>query len=289
MLQVRCWRGDAQRMVDRLEVINLDDGCLEVEVSGGGEPVIVIQTALTSDELRAVSQHIARSGGFRVLHYHRRGYAGSSPGHGRASIAADASDAGALIRAMDAEPAHVIGVSYSAAVALSLACSSPELVHTLSVVELPPAGTPGAEDFQEANLALLRSYETRGAKAALNEFMTMLVGPDWRDVSERDLPGSVEAMERDAASFFARDIPALVSWRFGAEEAARVRCPLLYVGGDRSGPWFMQMRQRLVSLLPHADQATVEGAGHLAASTHPYEVAQLLVQHFRRHPRHGCA
>lgn len=40
-------------------------------------------------------------------------------------------------------------------------------------------------------------------------------------------------------------------------------------------------------MLPHADQATVEGAGHLAASTHPHEVPQLLVQHLRRHPRQG--
>jgi pimeloyl-ACP methyl ester carboxylesterase len=58
-------------------------------------------------------------------------------------------------------------------------------------------------------------------------------------VSERDLPGSVEAMKRD--------------------------------------------------LFPHADQATVEGADHQVAATHPDDVAQLLVEQFCRHPRRGLA
>ncbi len=271
-------------MEDRLELTVVGDGHLEVEVSGRGEPVVVIQTALTSDELRPVSQHIARSGGYRVLHYHRRGYAGSSPAHDRASAAGDVADACALIRAMDAIPAHVVGVSYSATVALSLVCSDPELVHTLTVVEPPPTGTVGAAEFQQLNMALLRRYEARGAQVALEEFMTALVGADWREVSERDLPGSVEAMERDAATFFTCDIPALLSWRFGATEAARIRCPVLYVGGDQTGPWFTQMRARLLALLPHADEAMVEGAGHLVATTHPSELAQLMLQHFRRHP-----
>ena len=200
-------------------------------------------------------------------------------------MAADAADAGALIRAMDARPAHLVGVSYSAAVALSLACSAPELVQTLSVVEPPPVDTPGAVEFQQANRALLKNYEVLGAEVALDQFMTMLVGGDWREVSERDLPGSVETMERDAPTFFGSDIPALLSWRFSATEAARIRCPTLFVGGSQSGSWFADMRAQVLRLLPNAVAATVEGAGHLVASTHPAELASLLVEHFRRHPR----
>jgi pimeloyl-ACP methyl ester carboxylesterase len=275
---------DHRLMVDRLELVDIGHGRLEVEITGRGEPVVVIQTALTCDELRPVSQHLTRSGGYRVLHYHRRGYAGSGELHVAPSLSADAADAAALIDVLGAGPAHVVGVSYSAAVALVLASSSPELVHTLSVVEPPPAGTPGAEEFRHANAGLLSSYEERGAQAALEEFMTMLVGADWRGTSERDAPGSVEAMERDAPSFFTGDVPALRSWRLSAEEAARIRCPTLYVGGSDSAPWFTEMRTRLLSLLPHADEATVEGAGHLLASTHPEQLAGLLVDHFRRRP-----
>lgn len=114
--------------------------------------------------------------------------------------------------------------------------------------------------------------------------MTMLAGPDWRRVSERDLPGSVAAMERDAVTFFESDVPALLSWDFGAEDAATIRCPVLCVGGSDSGPWFAEARARTLRLLPQAEDSTVEGAGHLLASTHPQDVARLLVDFLRRHP-----
>ncbi len=272
-------------MVDRLELVEVDDVYLEVEVTGGGEPVVVIQTALTVDELRPVSQQIAGSGDYQVFHYHRRGYAGSGPARRQGSVAADAADAGALIRALDVSPAHLVGVSYSAAVALSLASSAPELVATLTVVEPPPVGTPSAAEFRLANRDLLKHHESLDQVAALNHFMTTLVGEEWRAISDRDLPGSVETMERDAPTFFGSDIPALLSWGFDAPEAARIRCPVLYIGGSQSGSWFTDMRAKVLRLLPHADEATVEGAGHLVASTHPSELAALLLEHLRRHPR----
>ncbi len=185
---------------------------------GSGEPVVVVQTALAADELLPLSERLAGSGDYQVFHYHRRGYAGSIPAVGQRSIAADAVDAAALIRAMDVAPAHVVGVSYSAAVGLALASSAPRLARTLAVVEPPPVGTPGAAEFQNANAQLVKTYDALGPQVALDQFMTMLVGGNWRDESERDQPGSVEAMARDAATFFGSDIPALLSWRFGATE-----------------------------------------------------------------------
>lgn len=271
-------------MEDRLTV-DLGDGHLEVEVSGHGEPVVVIQTALDSDELRPLSEYLARDNGFRVLHYHRRGYAGSSPTRGRASVAADAADTAALVRALGAAPIHVVGASYSGAVALHFAHSHPEMVHTLSVLEPPPSGTALDAEFQHVNHALLRRCETAGAQAALDEFMTRLVGSDWRETSAREQPGSVEALERGAATFFGWDVPALLTWRLGAEETARITCPVMYVGGDQSGRWFTEMRERVVQLLPHADEAAIPGAGHLLTTTHTSQAAEVLLAHLRRHPR----
>ena len=77
--------------------------------------------------------------------------------------------------------------------------------------------------------------------AALDRFMTTLVGTEWRAVSERNLPGSVETMERDAPSFFGSDIPALLSWCFDASEAARIQCPVLYVR-RRQSEWLLVHR-----------------------------------------------
>ena len=275
--------------MDLPKLFTVGDIDLEVEVMGDGEPVVVVQTALTADELRPLAERMALSGGYQVIHYHRRGYAGSGPLLRSASVAAEAADCRALMAALNVVPAHVVGVSYSAAIALTLASSAPETVRTLTVMEPPPVRVPSASQFLAANARLLETFRANGPTVALDEFLTLLVGPDWRRESERDLPGSVEAMERDAVTFFESDMPAMLSWDFGAEEAAAIRCPVLYVGGSDSGPWFAEVRARILQLLPHAEDTTVQGAGHLLASTHPSDAATLLMDFLRRHSPAGPA
>lgn len=268
-----------------MEVIRFGDVGLEVEGIGNGETLVVIQTALNADELRSFAEQTARHGGYRVIHYHRRGYAGSAPVLWPGSMAAEVADCRALLHALKVGRAHVVGVSYSAAIALSLASAAPEAVRTLTVMEPPPIGVPSAPEFLAVSARLSETFHAKGPLVALEEFLTMLVGPDWRRESERDLPGSVAAMERDAVTFFESDLPALLSWEFGSEDAARITCPVLYVGGSNSGPWFAEVRGRMLQLLPHAQDTTVQGAGHLLALTHPFATAELVVDFLRRHSR----
>jgi pimeloyl-ACP methyl ester carboxylesterase len=275
--------------VDQLKSIRVGDASFETEVMGDGEPVVLIQTALTADELQPLAKRVARSGGYRVIHYHRRGYAGSGPLLRPVSVTTDVADCRALLEALEVGPAHVVGGSYSAAIALTLASTAPDSVRTLTVMEPPPLGVPCAPQFLAATTRLSEIFSAQGSAVALDEFLTMLAGPDWRPESERDLPGSVAAMERDAQTFFESDLPALLSWEFDSEDAARVTCPVLYVGGSNSGPWFEEVRARILQLLPQAENSTVHGAGHLLALTHPLETAQLVVDFLRRHPRFGVA
>ena len=264
-------------------VVPVQDGRLEVQILGSGAPVVIVQTALTADELRPLAERIASRGGYRVLHYHRRGYAGSGPALPGASVTDDAADCRAVMEALDVVPAHVLGASYSAAIALALASSSAECVQTLTLLEPPPVHVPSAAQFRATSARLLEAFHRDGPGAALEAFMTMLVGSGWRGECERDLPGSVVAMERDATTFFASDLPALLDWDFGADDAARIRCPVLYVGGSESGPWFAEVRTQLRQWLPRVEDTTVIGAGHLLACTHPSNVATLVVDFLRRH------
>ena len=117
-------------------------------------------------------------------------------------------------------------------------------------------------------------------EAALDEFMTMLVGPDWRDAPEEVIGGRVVDMERDAHAFFASDLPALLAWNPDDAELRRIRAEVLWVGGDQSPPMFGEMRDRLRRLVPHYSELTVRGAGHQLASTHPAVLASALAAHF---------
>lgn len=265
-----------------MRLVDVGDAELEVDDRHTGEPVLFIQTALTADELVPIADHTA-AGGYRSICYHRRGYAGSSAATGDGSIRRDAADCLAVIDALRLDRAHVVGFSYSAAVALQLAADSPR-VHTLVLLEPPPVHTASAAEFRAANKQLTDVRRTRGGPAALNEFLTRVIGADWRNDIERALPGAAAQMQRDVGTFFDVDLPALLAWRFTGTDAQRVRCPVLYVGGTASGPWFGEVRELILRWLPRAEEVLVDGADHSLTVTHSAEVARALVGFLRRHP-----
>jgi pimeloyl-ACP methyl ester carboxylesterase len=264
--------------------ITVSDAVLEVELRGSGEPVVLIQTALTADEFKPLADQSPLQAGYRSILYHRRGYAGSSPVAGPGSIARDALDCQGLLAALGVERAHVVGVSYSAAVALQLAATAPAQVHTLTLIEPPPVHTASRDRFIAANEQLREDYRQHGSAAALDRFLTLVIGPDWRRDLDRHLPGGVAQSHRDADTFFATDLPALLDWRFEAADAQRIRQPVLYIGGSHSGPWFAEVRRLILTWLPQTEDVQIAGADHSLAITHPRPVAAAMESFLRRHP-----
>jgi pimeloyl-ACP methyl ester carboxylesterase len=254
---------------------------LEVLDAGSGEPVVFIQTALTADELFPVADRLRDR--FRTIVYRRRGYGESTPAAGPGSIALDAADCCTLLEVLRTPQAHVVGFSYSGAVAMQLAADAPDRVHSLTLVEPPPVHVPSAPEFRAANEQLFAARRARGLDAALEEFLTQVIGPHWHADMERLLPGSVEQMRRDSRTFFDVDMPALLTWRFSAEDANRIKCPVLHVGGTDSGPWFAEVRRLILDWFPDAEDVVVDGADHSLAITHTAQVAAALNSFMRRH------
>lgn len=262
--------------------VGIDGAELETVVFGSGDPVILVPTALTADELLPVAERLGDR--FRVVHYHRRGYSGSSPAAPPGSVARDAADCARLLAALAVESAHVVGASYSAAVALQLAVDHPGLVHTLTLVEPPPAHGPGDAAFRSACADLLRDRRARGAEAAAAQFLASTAGPTWREELDRSLPDGSAQVLRDSATFFDVDIPALLDWPFDVSAATRVRCPVLHVAGSDHGPLFAGVDELIRAWLPHADQATIASAGHDVALTHPDALLAVALPFLTRHP-----
>lgn len=250
---------------------------------GWGEPVIFIQTALTADELKPVASQPVLDG-YRKILYYRRGYVGSTPVEGPGSISRDAADCAALLAELDIDRAHVVGLSYSAAVGLQLAADAPTRTRTLTLLEPPPVNTPSEAEFRAAIDQLIETRQEQGLTAALEEFLTLVIGSDWRQVAENQLPGSSGQMQRDIVTFFDTDLPALLDWDFGPGDSRQITCPVLHIGGTESGRWFAEVRELILEWFPHAQDVTVDGADHSLALTHPVEIAEALAAFLRRHP-----
>ena len=262
---------------------------VQVEEVGDGTPVVVVQTALSADELRPLTSMLASAGGMHVCHVDRPGYGGTAPARTPGSVSADARLVGEVVERLGLSGVHLVGASYSAAVVLTLASHRPDLVSSLPAVEPPPYGTGGAADFRAANAGLLEIYAGAGPGPALDRVMRLIDGPDWRASAERLLPGSVAAMERDAVAFFEHDVPALLGWRFDDEAASRVECLVLLVGGGGSSDWFAGMLTRLERVLVTTSRVVVPGAGHSVALTHAADVAAAVRDHVRAVSSHPMA
>jgi pimeloyl-ACP methyl ester carboxylesterase len=265
-----------------MSMITVGAARLEVLDEGSGEPVVFIQTALTADELAPLADRLRDR--FRTIVYHRRGYGDSTRTAGPGSISRDAADCRALLDALRVPRAHIVGLSYSGAVAIQLAADAAENVHSLTLVEPPPVHVASAPEFRAANERLVAARDAHGPEVALEEFLTLVIGPHWRTDMERRVPGSAEQTRRDARTFFDADLPALLAWQFSAQDANRIKCPVLHVGGTDSGPWFAEVRRLILDWFPDAEDVVVDGADHSLAITHTDQVAAALISFLRRHP-----
>jgi pimeloyl-ACP methyl ester carboxylesterase len=256
---------------------------LEVHDVGTGDPVVLVQRALTADELAPLGKHLAARGAYRAIVYHRRGYAKSSPVQGPGSVVRGAADCRDLVDALGLRRVHIVGYSYSGAVALQFAADAAEHVQTLTLIEPPPVHVPSSAEFRAANARLQEIRRVRGPGTALEEFLAQLIGPDWRTEVAQRLPGAAEQMQRDTTTFFDTDLPALLSWRFDAEDARRITCPVLQISGSDSGPWFAEVRDLVVHWLPQTEDILLTGADHSLALTHTPKIADALADFLARH------
>lgn len=255
--------------------VAVDGTELEVLDLGAGDPVLFVQTGLTADELLPVARDPALSR-FRRLLPHRRGYADSGPADGAGTIARDARDCVAVLDGLGLPAAHLVGYSYSGAVALELAGSAPERVLSLVLIEPPPIITPDPEDFRDVSSRLVDQSRREGAAAALAAFDEVVGSADWWAVVDRELPDARAQMERDARTFFEHDLPALLAWQFTADDAARVQAPVLHIGADGSGPWWDDVRRQVLAWFPGARDVQVKDADHGLVITHAAEVAGAI-------------
>ena len=100
----------------RLERASVDGVDLEYEVHGTGAPVVLIHNGVGVDWYRLLAREPALAG-YRVLLYHRAGYAGSGRPPARSTSHEEALHCRLLLRQLGIVRAHVVGHSSSAMIA----------------------------------------------------------------------------------------------------------------------------------------------------------------------------
>jgi len=264
----------------------VEGATLAYETSGSGEPVALIHGALIADTFRPLLAEPSLTR-FRLINYHRRGYAHSSQNNsGPVGLTTQAADCWALLRHLGVERAHIVGHSYGGAVALQLALDAPDVVHSLTLLE--PALMLGASaEFYRQSLAVsVQRYREVGASVVVHEFLQAR-WPGYRGALDSVLPGAFAQAVRDAGPAFDVDLQGLFDWRFGEQEARRVTQPTLAVlGGDSNtlSPRFDEVQALLLRWLPCPEGLAVPGVTHFMQVEEPRRVAEALADFYERYP-----
>jgi pimeloyl-ACP methyl ester carboxylesterase len=268
-----------------LERARTDGVELEYEVSGTGEPVVFIHGAFIADTFRPLLAEPSLAGHYRLILYHRRGYAGSNRASEPISVARQAADCRALLRHLGVERAHVVGHSYGAIVALQLALDTPSVVHSLALLEPGLMVGASAQGYRESLARGVERYREAGAEVVVDEFLQAR-WPGYRATLDGVLPGAFAQAVADAETWFEREASGQLAWRFDEAEVRRISQPTLSVlGGESDALWsrFGETHRLLLAWLPHAEGFVLPGTTHFTQLEDPRGMAEALAAFWARH------
>lgn len=249
--------------------IHVNGVTLYYEEHGAGAPILGIHGAGSSAAFWSeAAAKLAKHG--RTIVYDRRGCSRSErPEPYTTNVHQQADDAAALIEALDAVPAVVIGRSYGGAVALDLALRYPDLVRALVQLEGDAGFSLSETAMQE--LAEVQEKIFAAAEADIGSVAETVVRAVAGDAPWEGLPD-------EAKQILAANGAATVAELSGGypevtvEQLASIDKPTLLVGARDSVFDYSELMQIAADAMPAARVEWVEG-GHLIDPAHQIVLA----------------
>ena len=243
--------------------------------SGAGRPILWLQGL--GAEHSAWSAQLARfSSAYRCIAPDSRDVGRSARAAAPYTLADVAADAAALLRALAAAPAHVVGLSLGGAVAQHLALDHPDVVRSLCLVSTFARQGPRQRELllawreMYARVDLVTFYRQANCWLFSERFFAR---PRNAENVLRYVAASPHAQEPEA---FARQVDAAL----GHDTTARLptlRAPTLVVSGEQDILAPPHLGAELASLIPGARLQTLPGAAHSLNLERQIEFNHLLL------------
>jgi pimeloyl-ACP methyl ester carboxylesterase len=250
---------------------------------GRGDPIVLLHGG-TGDYRSWLSHVDYFAAGYHVFAYSRRYSFPNTNGRAAAnhSASVEASDLAALLRSLDVGAAHLVGTSYGALTALTLATREPRNVRSLVLVEPPMHSwiretAVGASMYEDFIRRIWRPAGFAFRQGHAREAMRILVD----GFSERPRFNGLASEASDAIMQNASAMEALVlsSDPFSTparDVVRRLAMPVLILCGEHTTPIHKLATEELGHTLPHAARAIIPGAGHASPQDKPFAFAEAV-------------
>ena len=217
---------------------------LHYEERGEGPAVLVVHAMGSGADAWTAALGELAAGGARGLAFDRRGYgrSGAPQPYAATTVQEQAQDAGALLEALAAAPAVLVGDGFGALVVLELLVRRPQLARGAVLVDpLLHAFVP------EATKAL--AVERELLEEALREGGPQAAVLAW--LGEDADPARAARAAADHAGFFA-DYAGQSSWSPSRRELRAIDLPVAIVTGPRTPAHIVAAADAVAALVPRA-------------------------------------
>ncbi|MDH2386450.1 alpha/beta hydrolase [Bradyrhizobium sp. CER78] len=266
-----------------MERVQLNGADIEYDVRGSGAPVVFIHGAIVSDGFVPVIEQAEIAENFQIVHYRRRGYAGSSRALVGMTMQGWARDCIALLNHLGIASAHVAGHSFGASIALQMTIDAPGRVRKLALLEPPLLSlVPSGGQFAEWAASVREIYDSGDKTAAADVVLAGAYGQDYRRFTDGVLPaGAFDRAVSDIDTYFQVELGAMLHWNITTEDLKDISRPVLSMRGGDTLPVFFEGADLLQQWIPEIDTVSIPCASHDLPGRNPSTVATGLVEFFR--------
>jgi len=232
--------------------------------AGHGPPLVLLHGLGSSrnDWLLQLPTFIPRH---RVIALDLRGHGGSPKPPRPYHLENFAADVALLLQRLDAQPAHVLGISLGGAVAQQLALDFPELVRSLVLVNT--AARFVSESWQQRLMGVRRVagvYLFGMDRVAEGVALRLFPKPEQAPLRQE----TVERLRNNDVAAYRATLWAIARFDVRAR-LGEIACPTLVVAGDEDSTVPLASKRLLVERIPHSRLEIIAGSGHATPVDQP--------------------
>jgi pimeloyl-ACP methyl ester carboxylesterase len=220
---------------------------------------------------------------FRVVAVSRRFHWPNNPPTSTVdySVESHRDDLLALLKSI-AEPVHLVGHSYGAAVALSAALADPSIARTLTLIEppLPNLVSASAPELAEENASRAAMVVALRAQVAAGKDETAtLTLFDWAQGGPGGFAALAEACRRQLLENSNTIGPTYATPppRYTCSQLTRLSMPTLILSGADTRPFYRRSAQAAAACIPESQWGFIRDARHMVIVENPDVTAAAML------------
>ena len=245
---------------------------LNYQVNGEGQPLVFIH-GLGSSETDWEYQVGEFSKNFKVITMDLRGHGNSEKPKGPYSMATFAADIAGLLKGLQIESAHVVGLSLGGGVAFQLTLDYPGLVKSLTIVNSFPELV--IRSFKDRLNVWQRFAIVRllGMKK-MGEVLSTRLFPKEEQASIRDL--FVQRWSENDPRAYQDSMRAMIGWSV-VDRLSTIKCPTLIISADYDYT-SVESKKEYTRMIPGASLVVITDSRHATPVEQPEQFNQVLLK-----------